>query len=238
MHKLNKEFDKVVCINLVNRPDKKEHMQEKFDKLGIEVEWFSAVPYGFSQEIVNSLKPTENDFPRFNTKTPNEFGAAMSHYTVIKTSLLQGHKNIFVFEDDVMFIKNFNERFEKYYNALPDNWDMFLLYSFMYKIQPQNVRVNARWIKSFQAWSLMSYGINKSGMEKYIEAQDKLFQIADRASFKMQDYMNIYSAVPTLCIPNQDLGSNIRTNMNYAKTSDQVQAVTVLNMGFGNENYE
>lgn len=240
MHLINKEFDKVVCVNLVNRPDKKEHMQEKFDKLGIEVEWFKAVPYGFAQEVVNSLKPAVNDFPRFNTKTPNEFGAAMSHYTVIKTALLEGAEKILVFEDDAMFIKNFNERFEKYYNDLPENWDMFLLYSFMYKIQPANVRVNARWIKAFQAWSLMSYGMNKKAMEKYIHMQDIQFQIADRVSFKMQDLqgMNIYSAVPTLCIPNQELGSNIRTNMNYAKTSDQVQAVTVLNMGFGNENYE
>ena len=45
--------------------------------------------------------------------------------------------------------------------------------------------------------------------------------------------LNIYSAVPTLCIPNQKLGSNIRgDNMNYVNTN------TVLNMGYGNENYE
>jgi hypothetical protein len=64
---------------------------------------------------------------------------------------------------------------------------------------------------------------------------DKMFQIADRASFKMQgkNDMNIYSAVPTLCIPNQNLGSNIRgDNMNYVTTN------TILNMGFDNKNYE
>jgi len=236
MHKLNEYFDKVVCVNLLSRPDKKEHMQEKFDKLGIEVEWFHAVEYGFAEEIVKSLKPSVQDFPRFNTHTPNEFGAAMSHYTVIKTALVQGHKNIFVFEDDVMFRKNFNEEFEKYFDKLPENWDMFLLYSFMYKIQPQNIRVNSRWVKSFNSWSLMSYGMNEKAMKKYIFMQDINFQIADRASFKMQDPpsdMNIYSAVPTLCIPNQKLGSNIRgDNMNYVNTN------TVLNMGFPNQNFE
>jgi len=73
-------------------------------------------------------------------------------------------------------------------------------------------------------------------MKKYIFMQDINFQIADRASFKMQDPpsdMNIYSAVPTLCIPNQKLGSNIRgDNMNYVNTN------TVLNMGFPNQNFE
>jgi len=232
--RLNQEFKKIVCINLLNRPDKKEYMQKKFDKLGIDVEWFHSVPYGFAGDIVNSLKPIENDYPRFNTKTPNEFGAAISHYTVIKTALLQGHENIFVFEDDVMFRKDFNDQFEKSYKVLPKNWDMFLLFSFMYKIQTQNVRVNARWIKSYDGWSLMAYSMNKKAMEQYINDQDKMFQIADRASFKMQGKnLNIYSTVPTLCIPNQKLGSNIRgDNMNYVNTN------TVLNLGFNDNNYE
>jgi len=234
MHRLNKEFDKVVCINLLSRPDKKKNMQEKFDKLGIEVEWYHAVQYGFAGEIVGSLTPTINNFPRFNTKTPNEFGAAMSHYTVIKTALLQGVEKLFVFEDDAMFRKDFNVQFDKYFDTLPENWDMIMLYSFMYKLQPQNVRVNPRWIRSYDSWSLMAYGINKAGMEQYIKDQGQLFQIADRASFMMQrKNLNIYSAVPTLCIPNQKLGSNIRgDNMNYVNTN------TILNMGFNNDHYE
>jgi GR25 family glycosyltransferase involved in LPS biosynthesis len=236
MHILNREFSKVVCINLLNRPDKKEFMQEKFGKLGIEVEWFHAVPYGFAKEIVESLKPSVQDYPRFNIQTPNEFGAAISHYTVIKTALLQGHKNIFVFEDDVMFRKNFNEELNKYLDKVPEDWDMIMLYSFMYKIQEPNKRVNSRWMRSYNSWSLMSYGMNKKAMEKYIHMQDINFQIADRASFKMQDPpsdINIYSTVPTLCIPNQKLGSNIRgENMNYEHTQ------TIINMGFGKENFE
>lgn len=234
MHLLNKEFDKIVCINLLSRPDKKDHMQKKFDNLGIEVEWFQAVPYGFASDVVSSLKPAVQDYPRFNTKHPNEFGAAMSHYTVIKTALLQGHKKIFVFEDDVMFRKNFNTVFENSFNTLPEDWDMFLLYTFMYKIQEQNMRVNSRWIRSFDGWSLMAYGMNKTAMERYIEDQDKFFSIADRVSFKMQGKdLNIYSAIPTMCIPNQKLGSNIRgDNMNYINTN------TVINTGYSNENYE
>ena len=234
MNKINEEFDKVVCVNLVNRPDKMANMKAKFDSLGIFVDWFQAVQYGFAREVVESLKPSVNDFPRFNTKHPNEFGAAMSHYTVIKTALEEGIEKLFVFEDDVMFRKDFNEEFDKYYSKLPEDWDMFMLYTFMYKIQPQNVRVNARWIKSFDGWSLMTYGMNRKAMKQYIKDQDQMFQIADRASFKMQGKsLNIYSTVPTLCIPNQKLGSNIRgDNMNYVNTN------TILNMGFSNENYE
>jgi GR25 family glycosyltransferase involved in LPS biosynthesis len=234
MHILNSEFDRVICINLVNRPDKKEYMSKKFDQLGIEVDWFNAVPYGFAADVVNSLPPKQNSqFPRFNKNAPNEFGAAMSHYSVIKESLLKGHDKIFVFEDDVMFIKDFNKRFESYYKNLPEDWDMFLLYSFMYKIQQQNTRINSRWIRSYDSWSLMSYGMNKNAMEKYIKEQDEYFRIADLTSFDMQRQdLNIYSAVPTLTVPKQELGSNIRTNMNY------IENKTVLNLGFSEDNYE
>jgi len=234
MHRLNREFDRIICINLLSRTDKKEHMQKKFDMLGIEVEWFHSVIYGFAKEILESLKPSVNDFVRFTPATPNEFGAAMSHYTVIKTAYEEGVEKLFVFEDDVMFRKDFNEKIDKYYDTVPKNWDMLMLFSFMYQLQPQNIRVNARWITSYDAWSLMSYGMNRKAMKQYIDDQDKFFQIADRASFKMQGKnLNIYSAIPTLCIPNITLGSNIRgDNLNYKNTN------TILNLGFSNDNFE
>jgi GR25 family glycosyltransferase involved in LPS biosynthesis len=235
MHRINKEFDKVVCINLVNRQDKQKEMRLKFYKYDIEVEWFNAVPYGFAKQIVDSLPSNiGQEFPRFNKKTPNELGAAISHYTVIKSALLEGKESIFVFEDDVMFRKDFNEKFDKYFDALPDDWDMIMLYSFMYDLLPENVRVNSKWIKSYRSWSLMSYGMNKKAMEKYIQEQDRLFRIADLASYQMQGKdINVYSSVPTLCIPNQKLGSNIRgENMNYIQTN------TILNMGYSNNNFE
>jgi len=234
MHRINKEFDKVVCINLLNRPDKRNNIFKKFDELDIEAEWFGAVEYGFAKEIVSSLKPATNGFPRFNIKHPNEFGAAMSHYTVIKTALEQGRESLFVFEDDALFRTDFNNQFEKSMDKAPKDWDMLMLYSFMYKLQPENVRVNSRWIKSFDGWSLMAYGMNRKAMKEYIRSQDQVFRIADLASFEMQNKdLNIYSAVPTLCIPNTSLGSNIRgDNMNYATTN------TVLNMGFSNDNFK
>lgn len=231
---LNKEFDKVVCINLVNRKDKRAEMQKRFDKYDIQVDWFNAVQYGFARDIVNNLPGNGGmGFPRFNINHPNEFGAAMSHYTVIKTALEEGVNKLFVFEDDAMFRKNFDSAFEKSYDVLPDNWNMFLLYSFMYKIQHQNVRINAKWIKAYDGWSLMAYGIDRLAMEKYIADMDRRFQIADLTSFEMQKTnLNIYSSVPTLCIPNTKIGSNIRgDNMNYETTN------TILNLGYDNENF-
>ena len=223
-HILNDYYDKVVCINLAERPDKREKMQERFDKLGIEVEWFTAVKYGFAQQISNSLHT-------FNNNQPNEFGAALSHYTVIKQALQEGKKNIFVFEDDVKFYENFNKRLENSLNELPENTDMILLYSFMYHILPENIKVNKYWMKAHKSWSLVAYGMNEKSMKEYIKRQDEKFTIADMVSYQMQDKLNIYVSAPTLVIPDVEQGSDIRNIMNYKEKP------TVLNIGMNYQKY-
>ena len=54
-------------------------------------------------------------------------------------------------------------------------------------------------------------------------------------SYKMQETtnFNIYSAIPTLCIPETHLGSNIRgENQNYKYTP------TILNIGYSDDHFE
>ena len=233
MHRINKEFDKVVCINLAERADKREKIQKKFDRLGIEVEWYTAVQYGFIPNIV----PVINQSGRgsFNAQHPYEFGAALSHYHVIRQALVEGAESIFVFEDDVLFHKDFNARFDLYFNNLPPAWDFFLLYSFMYNWLPENTRINAYWAKSWKSWSLMTYGMRKDFMEAYIARQNQHFTISDKVTFQMQEdpRWNCYSAVPSICLPDTYLGSNIRgENMNYEANP------TVTNWGVPNEDYE
>ena len=237
MHPLNEFFEKVYCINLVERPDKRKNMQTKFDKLGIEVEWFDAVKYDFAPFVVKAINTVrgKQQGGSFNDHQPYEIGAALSHYTVIKKALLEKRKQIFVFEDDVLFDKKFNDKIEKYLDNIPDNANMIMFYSFMYELKEQHKRVNSRWITAFNAWSLMAYGMDAKMMEAYIKFQNNFFTVSDVASFKLQEdpNLNVYSAVPSICIPNSELGSNIRgENMNY-KTSP-----TITNMGVSDENYE
>lgn len=233
MNILNKEFDKVVCINLSERKDKREVMQKKFDDLGIEVEWYTAVQYGFIPRLAKVIN--SSGIGKFNENQPYEIGAALSHYSVIKQALNEGAEKILVFEDDVLFHKEFNNKVEKYLQDAPTDWDLLLFYSFMYSYQPQNIRVSKRWMKSYDSWSLMSYAINKRGMTEYIRMQDEHFQIADLVTYLMQrnNRFNIYSAVPSICIPATKMGSNIRgNNMNYEKKP------TITNMGYSDDHYE
>ena len=231
MHRLNQEFDKIICINLSERKDKREDMQKKFDSLGIEVEWFTAVQYGFIPKILNPI--VDSKAGHFNKTQPYEIGAALSHYHVIKQAQLEGVQNLFVFEDDVRFHKDFNNKVDKWFDDLPANWDMILLYSFMYELLPQNKRLSKHWISSYRSWSLMSYGMRSEVMSEYIKRQDKFFTIADTITYKMQEdsNFNIYSAVPTLCVPKEN-SSNIRGSANY------INNPTIINMGVSDSSYD
>jgi len=231
-HPLNKFFDKVYCINLAERPDKRIKMQEKFDKLGIEVEWFTAVKYDFAPQLASLI--TKNNIGRFNPTQPYEFGAALSHYTVIKKAYTEGYNQVFIFEDDVMFHKDFNKKIQKYLDTMPNDTNIALLYSFIYDLLPQHTRVNSRWMKSYKAWSVMAYGIDYKAMGYYLKMQDNFFTQSDGVTYSMQedDRWNIYSAMPSICIPDSEMGSEIRTSQNYKINP------TVTNMGVSDDNYE
>jgi len=231
--RLNEEFEKVVCINLLERPDKRKKMQKRFDDNRIEVEWFNSVKFNFLPNISNSISNNEN--AHFNRDKPYEIGASLAHYHVIKQALLEGRNSIFVFEDDAKLHINFDDKLDSYFESIPEKWDIILFYSFMYNLGPKNVRVSKRWVSSNKSWSLLSYGMKRDTMEAYIERQDRYFTIADLVTYHMQEDngFNIYSAVPCLCIPDTDLGSDIRgESMNYKHNP------TVLNMGYSDDNYE
>ncbi|MFW6281320.1 MAG: glycosyltransferase family 25 protein [bacterium] len=228
---INDYFDKIVCITLDERYDKEMEVKKRFDNLGIKVEWFRAVKYNFIPNIVKYLSKTQHSY--FNEHQPYEIGAALSHYTVMKKALLEGHEKILVFEDDVLFQKDFHSKFEKYMEKAPEDWDMLMFYSFMYELLPENKKVSSRWIRSYKAWSLMSYAVTEHFMKEYIKRQDNFFTISDLVSYKMQEEgFKIYSAIPTLCIPNAESGSDIRKYVNYEKKP------TVLNTGFSKDNFE
>jgi len=232
-HLLNQKFDRVVCLNLAERKDKKLIMEKKFSELGIDVQWYSAVQFGFIPKIVTPI--VNSKVGHFNLQMPYEIGASLSHYHIIKQAFLEGVENLFVFEDDVKFHKDFNTKLDNYFSDLKSDWDMLLLYSFMYDLLPENIRVSKRWMKSYKSWSLMAYGMNRKAMEEYIKRQDNFFTIADLVTFQMQEEtkLNIYSAVPALCIPDTEIVSNIRGHqMNYKTTT------TAINIGYSESNYK
>jgi GR25 family glycosyltransferase involved in LPS biosynthesis len=212
----------------MEREDKKFIIEQKFKDLNIDVEFFRPVKFNFIKIILEKFAHGPNS--SFSLATPYEFGASLSHYQVIKTALLEGRESLFIFEDDVMFDKNFDNRLTRSFSELPQGWNMIMLYGFAYNLDGC-LRVNSKWIKPKNFWSAMAYGMDRKAMEEYIKMADKFCSVADLPTKDMQETLNVYCSVPSLCIPDIKFGSDIRVNMNYATTK------TVINLGYGDENY-
>ena len=224
-YRLNNIFDKVVCLNLLERPDKKEFMQTQFDKFGINVNWFTAVKYGFSN-IINQLV-TSSKIGYFNINQPNEVGCSISFYTIIKKTLLEGNNNLFIFEDDAHLHKDFNNLFNKYFHLIPSNWDMFQLYSYV-PPQVQLESINEYWNKSNKCWSNVAIGMNKRFMEHYIDFMDNHFSVADMPTFQLQNILNCYLVKDYLVIPSDILKSDIRQFKNYESFNNNINKMNFI----------
>jgi len=230
MNNLNSIYDKIVCISLKEREDKYNYIKTQFEKHNINVEFHRPVINGFNSKIIPAL--LKENVAHFNKEQYNEFGAAYSFYHVIKTAILENLNNLFIFEDDVVFAKDFDNLVPKYLDSIPINTDGILLYSFMYELFPQNIRVSPRWTKAYKSWSHIAIGMNRNFMEEYIRQQDKYFRIADLVTYQLQESFNFLCASPPLVIPKKELTSDIRKVKNYESTK------SILLMGINESNYE
>lgn len=98
---------KVYCINLERRPDRREKVEEEFQREGLEnVEFFTA---------------TDGcDHPRMNR---GECGCTDSHIRVWRDIVDRGHPWALVFEDDARLVENFQVELDEVFAVLPKDWD-------------------------------------------------------------------------------------------------------------------
>ena len=114
MKTLNDHFSKIYCINMDSRPDRYELALEEFKKLNIDVERVS----GIDGKI----------FPNgeFRGKS-GAYGLLLTHIEILKESILNNYDSILILEDDVTFVDNFYDKFDKKISFLPDDWDLFYI---------------------------------------------------------------------------------------------------------------
>ena len=100
-----KKSMKAYVINLDERPEKWERIQNDFKDTDIEVERFAAIKH-------------EN----------GHIGCGLTHVALVKMAKEKGLDSILIIEDDCKLTKNFNNRWatiKKYLDENKDNWDIF-----------------------------------------------------------------------------------------------------------------
>lgn len=114
-------------INLLRRKDRYDSMKNQLDKLKISATATIAVD---ALEIRNSTPLRDG-----------ELALLLSYQKVVAWAKNSGFPCISIFEDDALFCSDFNERLEKEWPLIPDDWQLIYL-------GENNCSLGAGWIPS------------------------------------------------------------------------------------------
>ena len=135
-NEINYYFDKIYIINLERRKDRLKNMKELMNKFNIKVEYIKAF---------DGLKNREEyikDVKR-NKISEGGYGRLRTLLEIINKIRKNNYNNVLILEDDIMLLKNFNERFNFYMkNSIlsEKKWDMlFFGLNYYYKFINKNV---------------------------------------------------------------------------------------------------
>jgi len=100
------------------------NLKNKIKQLGINPIWFN----GLNGKTIDmeQYKHHFNPF-KLNFLTPSQIGCALSHLYVWKKIAESKDEMAIVFEDDVVFTKDFNEKFKHTINNIPQDFDLLYL---------------------------------------------------------------------------------------------------------------
>jgi len=111
---LNDQFDEIYCINLDNRSDRWSRVYTRFEKHEIRVQRFSASD-GYSKELKREYDEIRVRLEREKKTQPyylnnsRALGCLISGMRVINDAKRKGHGRILLFDDDILFHRQFDE---------------------------------------------------------------------------------------------------------------------------------
>lgn len=205
-------IDKVYIINLERCKEKKNNMEKQVSKLNLNYKFFKAIDGTNDEDLskYNYKIPNWTDPNSGKPMTRGEIGCALSHYNVwldinksIKNGELSENCKVLILEDDVIFLDNFIEDYEKYTKGL--KYDMLYLhrkalneenetplkeFNHIYNIRKnywlcayvltyEGVKklINANYLENLipaDEFVPIMYGTNVMGFEKYYKQYPKL----------------------------------------------------------------
>ncbi len=176
--KVNDFFDKVIVINLDRRTDRMEKLAPQLEKLDIQYKRFSAVD-GKKLDIDPVV------------------AGLRSHLQVMKQ--IAGQR-VLILEDDALFVDDFNEKFEKVMQTLPEDWDIFYLGALVPKDVGLVRMVNRHWGIQVLTTGSQAYCINPSRLEYFINKLEDYNSYIDIGLKDFAKDLKAYITQPNLVV--------------------------------------
>ena len=175
---MNNFFDEILCINLDRRIDRWKTVSNLFLNYDIDVKRIS----DFDKENIPSISTWMNN---------SRLACTLSHLYCLKYMINNNLEKLFVFEDDVCFVDDFNTKSNIVLQNLPDDWDMIYLGGNT-NHEGSLKSVNKYLNKSSYVLTTHAYGISLQYAKKIIKSVEKLDDIIDCIYASQHKENNIY----------------------------------------------
>lgn len=198
---LNDFFDKVFCINLERRKDRKIQMEVEFTKHGIEAEFVKAVD---ARLMSVPIRVSEDG----TVIQKGYFGCLLSHLHVVKEAKRRGYKNYLVLEDDADMDENFQKLFSEFIKRVPKDWDM-LYFGGNHMEKPKMIADNVATIS--KTYTTHAYSVSDKMYDVLIEALDKIEKL-DISLSKLHKKHHCYVFQPHLIMQRESHSDILERN--------------------------
>lgn len=213
---LNSIVDKVYVINLEKDIKKLESIRKVLEEQHIVFERFNAID-GNTVEDDTRITKFCNKFCYNGIK-----GCALSHRTIWEKSLENRYEHIAVFEDDVLFNKDFNTNLQLNYYNIPNDFDIIYLgaafdcgdTSLYNRINEKvrgihNIKINEHILKVNGCGGFYGYIISKKCIEKILNEKISFHIDTNLTSYINKYNLKAYAFHPVL----------VETNVNNSNLS-------------------
>ena len=188
-----------VCINLDRRPERWKQVQLQFALQDLNsVRRFPALD-GVTLEV-----------PPGWSDSPGAYGCLQSHLAVVREARDNRLSRIWILEDDVVLDSHLNDKFSRYIQQLPSDWDMLFFGGLHLFVRPQRISDNIS--RLTHSYSTFAYALKETVYDSFIEINSRSLKPVDVNNVALQQNFNCYCFAPPLAWVDE----------NYSDTQDKV----------------
>lgn len=192
-------------INLDERTDRKQFVENEMQLLGINAQRFSAI------KNLNGA-----------------IGCTLSHLKLLEMAIKNNYEHILIVEDDIQFLrpKLFQQQFNNFLKFHGNNWDVIIISG---NNVPPYERIDDSCVKVKSCQTTTGYLVNghyirklrnniREGLENLIRHPDQHYYYAvDKYWFRLQAIDNWYLIIPLTVVQREGYSDIEKKNTNYSR---------------------
>lgn len=202
--KLSDLFPLCTYTNMDYRPDRNSQVLEELTKVG----------------ITNPTRLSGVVWEGSSNKTFNgQIGCGLAHLKGLKLAK-ELNQNVIMFEDDVLFINDFNTIISNALDELPEDWCMIYLGG---NICRSIFQVSDHLGKLTHAQSTHAIGINKNFLDRILSMEDKFYTNVIDVMYgsELVPSSNCYITIPMVAVQRSDFSNIENRKVEYASWMEQ-----------------